>query len=154
MPIVYRIIREKFIDQPLSVEGSRLYSARWNPKGRGVLYTTSSPELGLVETLAHAPRVRYEELPTYWLFSIEAPDDIRYFRRDEMPDYWQDNTYERTQQWLKAWLQKPDRLAVALPSVVVPFSFNVIFHPLHPTFHQLQIVEQEIIPIDRRLWMI
>ena len=153
MPTVYRIIREKFIDQPLSAEGSRLFGARWNPKGTGVLYTTSTPELGLVETLAHAPKVRYEDLPTYWLFSIEAPEDIQYYQRDAMPDFWQDKTYERTQLWLKDWLQKPNHLAVAVPSVIVPFSFNIIFHPLHPQFNLLRITNQEIIPIDRRLWM-
>jgi RES domain-containing protein len=153
MPTVYRIIREKFINQPLSTEGSRLFGARWNPKGIGVLYTTSTPELGLVEMLVHAPKVRYEELPTYWLFSIETPDDIHYYRRDEMPEFWQDKTYERTQLWLNDWLQKPDRLAVAVHSVIMPLSFNIIFHPFHPQFGELRVTNQEIIPIDRRLWM-
>lgn len=152
MPTVYRIIREKFINQPLSIEGSRLFGARWNPKGTGVLYTTSTPELGLVETLAHAPNVRYEELPTYWLFSIEAPDNILYYQRNEMPDFWQDETYDRSQMWLRDWLQNPGHPAVAVPSVIVPFSYNIIFHPLHSQFAELRIIDQEIIPIDRRLW--
>ncbi|MCF0059359.1 RES family NAD+ phosphorylase [Dyadobacter sp. CY356] len=95
--IVYRIVREKFVDQALSSEGSRLFGARWNPKGTGILYTTSTPELGLIETLAHAPGVRYEDLPVYWLSSIEIPDQIKYYKREEMPPFWQDKNYERTQ---------------------------------------------------------
>ncbi|NIJ56055.1 RES family NAD+ phosphorylase [Dyadobacter arcticus] len=152
--MVYRIISEKFHIQPFSTEGSRLYGARWNPKGTGVLYTTSTPELGLVETLAHAPGIRYEDLPTYWLASIQIPDDIRYFSREEMPDYWQDKTYERTQQWLKDWLSKPDKLAVAIPSVIVPFSQNIILHPRHPLFPEIALRAQERIPIDPRLWRV
>src|SRR5215217_284499 len=128
MAVVYRIIREKFNDTPLSIEGSRLFGARWNPKGIGVLYTTTTPELGLVETLAHVPGVRYEDLPVYWLSSINLPDNIRYFSREEMPEFWQDRNYDRTQFWLHKWLSNPDTLAVALPSVIVPFSFNIIIH--------------------------
>lgn len=97
MPTLYRIIRDKYRHEPLSVAGSRLFGGRWKPKGTSVLYATSTPELGLVETLAHAPTVRYEELPTNWVFSFVVPDDIRYYKREELPAYWQDNTYERTQ---------------------------------------------------------
>ncbi|MCE6989185.1 RES family NAD+ phosphorylase [Dyadobacter sp. CY323] len=152
MPIVYRIIREKFRNQPLSAEGSRLFGARWNPKGIGVLYTTSTAELGLVETLAHAPGVRYEDLPTYWLSAIKIPDDIRVYSRLEMPGYWQAKSYERTQYWLKEWLVEPDVLAVSLPSVIVPFSQNIIIHPQHKLFSDIALVSQERIPIDPRLW--
>ncbi|WP_439554907.1 RES family NAD+ phosphorylase [Dyadobacter sp.] len=154
MAVVYRIIREKFKDSALSVEGSRLFGARWNPKGIGVLYTTSTPELGLVETLAHAPGVRYEDLPKYWLSTIEIPDQIRYYTRSEMPDFWQDRNYDRTQYWLKDWLVDPDILAVGLPSVIVPFSFNIIIHPQHPGFEEVSLISQERIPIDRRLWKV
>lgn len=152
MATLYRIIRDKYRHEPLSVIGSRLYGGRWNPKGIGVLYATSTPELGLVETLAHAPAVRYEELPTYWVFTLDVPDDIRYYKRDELPDYWQDDTYERTQIWLKTWLKRPDNLAVAVPSVLVPLSYNVLLHPEHALFGQINVVSQEIQPVDRRLW--
>lgn len=152
MLTVYRIIREKFRDQALSAEGSRLYGARWNPKGTGILYTTSTPELGLVETLAHAPGVRYEDLPTYWLSSISIPENIRFYSREEMPGFWQDKNYERTQNWLGSWLKNPDILAIGLPSVIVPFSHNILLHPKHELFAQVKLISQEKIPIDRRLW--
>ena len=117
-----------------------------------MLYATSTPELGLVETLAHAPTVRYEELPTYWVFSLDVPDNIRYYTREELPAYWQDETYERTQSWLKDWLAMPDVLGVALPSVLVPLSYNIILHPAHSLFEQIRVIGQEVQPVDRRLW--
>jgi RES domain-containing protein len=152
MPTVYRLIREKFRQTPLSTEGSRLYGGRWNPKGTGILYATSTPELGLIESLAHAPAVRYEELPVYWLFSLHVPDDIRYIDRAALPPFWQDETYERTQLWLADWLANPDSLGVALPSVLVPLSYNILLHPAHPRFTEVRVAGQEIQPIDRRLW--
>ena len=152
MPIVYRIIRDKYRHDPLSVEGSRLFGGRWNPKGTGVLYATSTPELGLIETLAHAPAIRYEDLPVYWVFSIEIPDAIHYYKRDELPDYWQDETYERTQNWLTPWLTLPDQLAVGIPSVLVPLSYNIVLHPAHTLFDQIRVIGGEIQPVDRRLW--
>ncbi len=150
--IVYRIIREKFRHEPLSTEGSRRYGGRWNPKGTGALYTTSTPELGLVETLAHTPDVRYEYLPTYWLSQIEITDSLRTFQVDEIPEFWQDKTYERTQIWLNDWLKNPDVLAVAVPSVIVPFSQNIILHATHPLFSQVHLLDQQPLRIDSRLW--
>lgn len=96
--------------------------------------------------------MRYEELPTYWVFPIDVPDAIRYYPRNELPDYWQDDTYELTQYWLTEWLTNPDCLAVAIPSVLVPLSYNIILHPAYPTFSQLHVIGREIQPVDRRLW--
>lgn len=152
MPIVYRLIRDKYRHDPLSVEGSRLFGGRWNPKGTGILYATSTPELGLIETLAHAPAVRYEDLPLYWVFPMEIPDDIRYYSREDLPDYWQDETYDRTQLWLSDWLASPDQLALAVPSVLVSLSCNILLHPAHPLYSQIHIIGGEIQPVDRRLW--
>lgn len=152
--IVYRVIREKFRHEPLSVEGSRRYGGRWNPKGIGVLYTTSTPELGLIETLAHAPNVRYEDLPHYWLSMIEIPDEMTVYLEANMPDFWQDKIYERTQYWLRDWLETPTTLSVALPSVIVPFSQNIIIHAAHPMFHQVRLLDQKPIRIDERIWRI
>lgn len=106
----------------------------------------------MVETLAHAPAVRYEELPTYWVFSLDVPDDIRYYRRADLPAYWQNETYERTQGWLKDWLAAPDQLGIAIPSVLVPLSYNVILHPDHASFGRIRVIGQEVQPVDRRLW--
>ena len=152
MPTLYRIIRDKYCHEPLSVMGSQLFGGRWNPKGTGVLYATTTPELGLVETLTHAPAVRYEELPSYWVFSLDVPADMRYYRWEDLPVYWQDETYERTQGWLKDWLAAPDQLGIAVASVLVPLSYNIILHPAHALFEQIRVINQEVQLVDRRLW--
>ncbi|MBO9637638.1 MAG: RES family NAD+ phosphorylase [Siphonobacter aquaeclarae] len=152
MLTVYRTIKDKHKGDPLSTEGARIAGGRWNPKNFPVLYTTSSPALALVESLVHAPRVRYEKLPAMWLFTLEIPDSVRYLPADELPAYWQDPGYERSQWILEDWLRKPDILAVAVPSVVVTMSYNYLLHPLHPLFQEVKIVRQEPFPVERRLW--
>jgi RES domain-containing protein len=105
-----------------------------------------------VETLAHAPDVRYEDLPRYWLSQIEIPDSLRSYTVEDMPDYWQDKTYDQTQQWQHDWLENPDVLAVGLPSVIVPFSHNIIIHPEHPLFSEVRLLSQQLLLIDERIW--
>lgn len=152
MPTFYCVIPDEFCHDPLSVEGSRKNGGRWNPKGMGVLYTTSSPELALMEVLVHNEADCFDDLPTYWTFTLDVPNNIRYVHRHQLPDFWRDETYERTQHWLTDWLKHPDTLGVAIPSVLVPLSCNIILHPEHPLFNQVRVVAREEQPVDKRLF--
>jgi len=66
MSRVFRLIKERFLETPLA-GGSAKRGERWNPIGVDVLYTSSSPELALVEILANLMPIRLDELPTYYL---------------------------------------------------------------------------------------
>jgi RES domain-containing protein len=153
MLTVYRTVKTTYAAEPLATEGARLYGGRWNPKGYPLLYTTSSPALALVESLVHQPRVRYEKLPKLVLFTLEIPDDsIAFYPAEELPDYWHDESYERTQWLLRDWLLNPSTLVVAVPSVVVPMSYNYLIHPAHSGFNTIRVIKQEPFPIEPRLW--
>lgn len=153
MLTIYRTVKEKYLTEPLGTEGARLFGGRWNPKGYPLLYTTSSPALALVESLVHQPRVRYEKLPRLFLLTLEVPvESTTIFFPNELPDYWADESYERTQWILRDWLNKPTTLVATVPSVVVPMSCNYLIHPAHPDFARIQVVNQEVFPIERRLW--
>ena len=153
MLTVYRTVKAKYAQDPLATEGARLYGGRWNPKGYPLLYTTSSPALALVESLVHQPRVRYEKLPKLILFTLEVPDDpVTTYAPEALPAYWNEESYERSQWILHDWLQKPTTLVAAVPSVVVPMSYNYLLHPAHPHFAQIRVVKQEPFPIEHRLW--
>jgi RES domain-containing protein len=152
MLTVYRTVKAAYVDKPLATEGARLFGGRWNPKGYPLLYTTSSPALALVESLVHQPRVRYEKLPKLFLFTLEIPDDVMDFPQEKLPDYWNDESYERTQWILRDWLTEPATLVAAVPSVVIPMSTNYLIHPAHASFDKIKISKQEPFPIERRLW--
>jgi RES domain-containing protein len=124
------LIKERFLGSPLA-GGSAKRGERWNPIGVDVLYTSSSPELALVEVLANLMPIRLDELPTYYLITIRIPDDeaIRVCTLDQLPTGW--NTPARTTQlqtFLGEWLNGTQELAVSIPSAVIPFSNNVILH--------------------------
>ena len=70
---VYRILKEPYWDDPLSVIGAEITGGRWNPPGQGILYTATSPELALLETLVHFPKVVYKQLPRLRVFTLEIP---------------------------------------------------------------------------------
>lgn len=152
MLTVYRTVKAKYVIEPLSTEGARLFGGRWNPKGYPLLYATSSPALALVESLVHQPRVKYEKLPRLFLFTLEVPDDVTIYPPKELPNHWNDESYERTQWILRDWLSNPTTLVAAVPSVVVPMSYNYLIHPAHPHFSGIQVIKQEAFPVERRLW--
>ncbi|MBC3788339.1 RES family NAD+ phosphorylase [Spirosoma utsteinense] len=155
MLTVYRTVKAKYSQEPLATEGARLFGGRWNPKGFPLLYTTSSPALALVESLVHQPRVRYEKLPKLVLFTLEIPGDAELattYLPEQLPPYWSDESYERSQWILRDWLIRPATLVAAVPSVVVPMSFNYLLHPAHPDFGLIRVAHQEPFPIEHRLW--
>ncbi len=164
MLTVYRTVKAKYVDEPLVTEGARLFGGRWNPKGYPLLYTTSSPALALLESLVHQPRVTFEKLPALFLFTLEifvadvtgeaSPETITTYMADELPDYWNEESYLRTQWLLRDWLNNPRTLVAAVPSVVVPMSYNYLLHPAHPGFEQIRVVKKEAFPIEKRLWVV
>ncbi len=151
---VYRINKEPWHTDPLSVVGSHKFGGRWNPKGRGILYTSRTPELALLETLVHLPPITLPDLPRLWLSTLRLPDDpntIFWLDPARMPAHWQSGTLAETQLILSEWLTDPFCLALAVPSAVMSVSYNLLLHPSHPAFAQVEIVSQVRMNLDGRL---
>lgn len=151
---VYRISREPYHTEPLSVVGSYRHGGRWNPKGLGILYTSRTPELALLETLVHLPAVRLSELPQLWLTTLRLPNleqNVFWIDPARLPVYWRTGTLSETQTILSDWLTEPFSLAVAVPSVILDMAYNLLLHPQHSGYEQLMIVDQRPILLDSRL---
>jgi len=152
---VYRINKTPYHTDPLSVIGSHRHGGRWNPKGIGILYTSRTPELALLETLVHLPPLTLPELPQLWLSTIRLPDDldkaIFWLSPDRLPVYWQSGTLAETQTILTEWLLDPFSLAIAVPSAIIDTSYNLLLHPQHPAFAQVDVIAQRPLPLDDRL---
>lgn len=153
MSLVYRVVRQKYANQPLDVTGTRLNGGRWNPVGVGILYTAEHPALALVEILVHMPQVPYAELPDYRLFSLEIPDESRrILRAAQLPPFWNENVYSRSQTILAEWLARPDVLGLGVPSSIMPDGINYLLHPVHAAYESIRVVEEKALMIDPRLW--
>ena len=150
---VYRLIKERFLSTPLSAEGARLHSGRWHPAGRGILYTSASPELALLEQLVHLPTLPYEDLPRLMLLTLSVPDSRRVLSLEELPVNWRDEaSFRDNHRFLANWLANPDVLIMGVPSAVVAESYNYLLHPAHGLFTEIDVVSAKPFPIDPRLW--
>jgi len=154
MAIVYRVVRQKYADRPLDVTGTWLNGGRWNPPGVGILYTAEHAALALVEILVHMPQVPYNELPAYRLFTLELPlDSQRVLDTAQLPSFWLENTYNRSQHIVADWLAKPDVLALGIPSSVLPDGINYLLHPAHSSYASIRVLDEKPLVIDPRLWL-
>lgn len=151
---VYRILKEPYWQDPLSVIGAEIAGGRWNPPGIGILYTATSPALALLETLVHFPKIGYDQLPRLRVFTLEIPDgEVRWIYPDVLPDAWAEPTaLPLTQSILSEWLQQPADLALALPSAVLDISYNVLLHPNHPLYKNITVLGSADVLLDKRLW--
>ncbi|GAA4410407.1 RES family NAD+ phosphorylase [Nibrella viscosa] len=150
---LYRLVKERFSATPLSTEGARHNSGRWHPAGQGILYTSTSPELALLEQLVHLPTLPYEDLPRLVLLTLTVPDNRRVLTEADLPATWRDEAaFGDNHQLMTPWLMFPDVLAVGVPSAVVTESLNYLLHPAHALFEQIKIIESKPFVIDRRLW--
>ncbi len=149
--VVYRLIKERFLDTPLSAEGARRYGGRWNPPGVGILYTSASPELALLEQLVHLPELPYGDLPRLFLLTLTLPDPPE--QLSQLPAGWREEAgYQTCHRLLADWLGHPHVLAIGVPSAVVPESINYLLHPLHDSYAQIRILRSAPFEIDPRLW--
>lgn len=150
--LVYRLVKERFVDTPLSAEGARLHSGRWHPAGRGILYTSATPELALLEQLVHLPMLPYSDLPRLFLLTLSIPDNRRVLTEEELPVGWRDEeNFVSNHQFMADWLSAPDVLAMGVPSAVVSESLNYLLHPAHPDFQKVTLMGAKPFPVDPRL---
>lgn len=151
---VYRIIKEPYHDDPLSTIGSERNGGRWNPKGTGILYTSRSPELSLLETIVHLPHNSLKSVPILWLNTLRLPgkqDDVIWLKISALPSYWKTGTLTETRSILNEWLVEPVCLGMAVPSAILEQSFNILLHPAHPDFDKIEVIDQVKISLDSRL---
>jgi len=153
MPNVFRLVKEKHLDTPLA-GGSARRGERWNPAGVDVLYTSSSPELALVEVLAGLMPIRFDELPRFYLITIVLPDTeaIRVYQPSDLPPGW--NAPVRPpacQAFFGTWLEGMQELTVSIPSAVVAFSANFVIHRAHLAFSQVEVASIQPFTVDGRL---
>lgn len=150
--LVYRLVQEAFRREPLSGEGAARYGGRWNPKGISLLYTTESPALSVLEILVH---IDPQNIPKYYLVTIEVPDSVRSYRADELPEDWQlvgTSQLSSSQTFLLDWLREPDSLVVKVTSAVLPIMSNYLISPRHPLFPDCQVISSELLTLDKRLY--
>ena len=119
-----------------------------------LVYTSATPELALLETLVHLEEFYFDELPAHVLATIEVPESaIIRVEVAELPNGW-DSIYTSptTQQFTNHWFKQQSSLVMAIPSVIVPISFNYLINPNHPRMKEVKVVESIPFSFDSRFF--
>lgn len=149
--LVYRIVRDKY-SYDLSGEGAKLYGGRWNPLSTPVLYTAESKSLGVLELLVHLSN---HKIPTtFKIVHINIPFDTlsEIPIVAELPIDWRKIPGPNELQRIgKKQLIDNNKLAIRVPSIILPSEYNVVLNPKHIKFAKVKIVEIEDFKLDKRL---
>lgn len=155
MGFVYRIQKRQFVEAVLTGEGARLNGGRWNPMGIPLLYTSTTPELALLETLVHLNGTPLRDLPPFVQVTLEIPDSVETIEADDLPTDWDQVKFPNTLPYFLVPRLVPayPALAFSVPSVVLRNSpsRNILINPVHPLINQVRVVDVVPHNFDERL---
>jgi RES domain-containing protein len=150
--IVYRLARSKYIND-LSGIGARLTGGRWNSKGLGLIYTSSSRALCMAEIAVHLP---LGILPLdYCLAQILIPDTFSIESVDikKLPDGWNQFPGISTTQTIgDKFILDNKNMILKVPSAVVQGDYNYLINPLHTGIKKIKVREVEPFTFDERFF--
>ncbi len=145
---MYRITRAKYTDRLVASGGV----ARWNTRGRFVIYTAGSRALACLENVVHRSGEGLQDL--FRVMVIHIPDGLvtETTAEADLPDNWADyQNFDVCQQRGENWLQWGQSAVLRVPSVIVPQEWNYLLNPAHPDFGAIELRRTEAFVFDPRL---
>ena len=106
---------------------------RWNSEGVVVVYTAEHAALAALEILAGWEV--YASLRGYSLYRCSFSEALL----ETAPDDLEIDDRVQTRAHGDAWVHEARSVALRVPSVVAPESFNVLLNPDHPDFGQVEL---------------
>lgn len=139
----WRLARKVHAD--LGGEGARLTGGRWNSPGQPAVYMASEASLALLEVRVHL------DLPLELL-----PDDYVYMEIElgdlAVEDAALPPSEEECRDIGDQWLASFRTALLRVPSIIVPFSSNLILNPKHPDAGRAKLAQLHDCLFDPRLW--
>lgn len=118
---------------------------RWNSSDVQVAYAAESLALAALELLTYTGN--YPSLTGYQLFTYElAHEEIEAVDPTVLP-----TDYTQTRRYGDSWAEERRILALKVPSVVVPLSYNYLINPSHPDFDDRKVKAQGAFVYDERI---
>ena len=122
---VFRIQNRRYAESFLDGEGARLNGGRWNPVGTPLVYTSTTPELAVLEVMVHADGTPLQDLPPQVQVELEVADEaIEAIAAANLPTGWERQVPPNglAQFLLPRLVAGYPFLGFALPSAVMPHS--------------------------------
>ena len=150
---VWRLSPAAFAET-LDGEGNRIFGARWNSPGRGVVYACQNLSLCVLETYVHFAPAQRETIPDFEAVQIAIPDDAGSMRVsvEEFNDSLSSgDPLSMFRKIGDSWLTLASDLILVAPSVIVPEETNVMLNPAHPRMSDVAVVSRRRFQFDPRL---
>lgn len=152
---VYRIQSKKYVTSFLDGEGARRNGGRWNPIGTPLVYSSTTPELAMLEVMVHANGTPLKDLPPLVQVELELPDAIEVIAEEDLPAGWENQIAPNglAQFLLPKLIPGYPALAFSVPSVVMKNSpsRNILINPQHPLIEKVETVSVLEHLFDQRL---
>ncbi len=135
----------------LDGQGAQKYGGRWNSPGHQVVYLSIDPALCVLEILVNLD-LPIDLMPKdYELVCVEfqIKDNEHFLNRVEYPVY----DFDHSQSLGDHWLTSMKTLTLAVPSVIMPESSNLLVNPQHPLMEHVSIQSKRDFKFDDRLLM-
>lgn len=148
MPVEQRVFRVcRSIHAKLDGQGAKLAGARWNSRGKAVVYMSRSIALAVLENLVHMQRV---DFPTgYIVVEATIPAGVEMTTDEELlhryPGLAPHELGDR-------WLELGETVVLRVPSAVVPGELNYLLNPAHPEFERIVAAPPVLFEFDARLF--
>lgn len=148
--VVWRLCAAQYAATAFSGVGAKLFGGRWSPAGVPVAYTSESRALAVVEILANVEDPATLLAAAWVLVPAElAPEQIE--RPARVPESWRQFPHPiETQLFGAEWVRAGRRVALRVPSAVVPGEFNYLINPVHPDFQYMRFGPAEPFSFDAR----
>ncbi len=154
--LVYRIEREKYIDDTLKgIGASKTKSSRWNSEYQRMVYTAESISLACLEVFVHLGNI--ETLPSdRLLVQIEIPDEIietsKILDVKDLPEGWNSKPpSEISQQIGDEFLRLEESAVLKIPSSIISLESNYLINPFHQDAKQIKVIANQPFIFDERM---
>ncbi|WP_338923792.1 RES family NAD+ phosphorylase (plasmid) [Pseudomonas silesiensis] len=130
----YRLVKKKNSSRAFNGVCAGRFGGRWHSKGRDCLYFADSPALSVLEVFVHLGHD--EIIQSYDLFELTLPSKMVLRANPEsLPESWRSEpASQETAAFGDAWIDTGSSLALAVPSVIVPQSWNYLINIQHSEF--------------------
>jgi len=141
---LWRLCRRPHAD--LSGEGARMFGGRWNSPRRPVVYLAEHPALAALEVRVHLD-LPFELVPNdFVLMRVLVPNGLIAEVADASV------AVSATVATGDAWLAEGRSMALRVPSVLLPYAWNIMLNPRHTDVTRASIGSIEAFHFDPRLW--
>ena len=137
---VFRLGKHVYRDRLFSGQGGLYASGRWTPRGRPVVYTSSSISLAVLEYTVNYRRRGW--VPATVLGRATIPDSVRVetVPIEKLPSNWFAASPPLQLQVLgDEWLRRNATAVLKVPSAVVTEEWNYLLNPLHMDFRKFRM---------------